>query len=70
MSAFDAREFIDDFEEGLIDETGNTISEASSGLRQPKEEKFKPVGSMAQQEKVLRVNNYYSGIKKKKGGIK
>lgn len=63
--AFDAREFINDFEEGLINEIGDTIPENASRIRRNKEEKHKPVGSMAQQQKVLEVNQFYQGVKKK-----
>lgn len=70
MKSFDAREFIDDYEDGLIDEAGDTISENTSRLRRGKEEKFKPVGSMAQQEALLKANDYYAGTKQKKVKLK
>lgn len=67
--AFDARQFINDYEEGLINEDGDSVSTNTSRIGRAKEEKHKPVGSMAQQQKVLEVNQFYSGAKVKKGKI-
>lgn len=66
VTSFDASEFIKDFEEGLIDEDGNSIAQNFSRIQSNKTDKFKPVGSMSEQEKRLRVNQYYQGAKEKK----